>query len=92
MKIQNWECVPGVMEDGQFHHTEKGTSQGGVISPLLANIYLHYMDTIWEKKCSHLGTLIRYADYFVIMCRTKKQAIESIQFNLQEEDAAMECE
>ncbi|EIJ83850.1 group II intron-encoded protein LtrA [Bacillus methanolicus MGA3] len=41
-----------VMEDGQFRDTELGTPQGGVISPLLANIYLNYMDTIWEKQFS----------------------------------------
>jgi RNA-directed DNA polymerase len=46
--IRKW-LKAGVMEDGQFHHTEKG----GVISPLLANIYLHYMDTIWKKKFLH---------------------------------------
>jgi len=66
------------MEDGQFHDTELGTPQGGVISPLLANIYLNYMDTIWEKQFSHLGELIRYADDFVIMCKTKHQALQSI--------------
>ncbi|MED1439677.1 reverse transcriptase domain-containing protein [Aeribacillus composti] len=43
--IRKW-LKAGVMEDGQFHNTEKGTPQGGVISPLLANSYLHYMDTI----------------------------------------------
>jgi RNA-directed DNA polymerase len=76
--IRKWQRA-GVMEDGQFHNTEKGTPQGGVISPLLANIYLHYMDTIWKRKFLHLGELVRYADDFVIMCRTKTQALESIQ-------------
>ena len=76
--IRNW-LRAGVMEDVQFHETEWGTPQGGVISPLLANIYLDYMDTIWEKQFSHLGKLIRYADDFVIMCRTKQNALESIQ-------------
>jgi retron-type reverse transcriptase len=50
------------MEGDQFHETTRGTPQGGVISPLLANIYLNYMDTIWEKQFAHLGKLIRYAD------------------------------
>ncbi|WP_134687563.1 group II intron reverse transcriptase/maturase [Brevibacillus migulae] len=75
--IRNW-LRAGVMEDDQFHETEWGTPQGGVISPLLANIYLNYMDTIWEKQFSHLGKLIRYADDFVVMCRTKDEALESI--------------
>ncbi|MDQ0885888.1 hypothetical protein QFZ81_000976 [Paenibacillus sp. V4I9] len=59
--------------------TEIGSPQGGVISPLLANIYLNYLDTIWEKRFSHLGKLIRYADDLVILCRYKPQALESIQ-------------
>ena len=75
--IRKW-LEAGVMEDDQFHDTEMGTPQGGVISPLLANIYLNYMDTIWEKKFAHLGKLVRYADDFVIMCRTKAEAMESI--------------
>ncbi|WP_425622745.1 group II intron reverse transcriptase/maturase [Brevibacillus borstelensis] len=76
--IRQW-LQAGVMENDQFHETELGTPQGGVISPLLSNIYLNYMDTIWENQFSHLGTLIRYADDFVIMCRTKQEALESIQ-------------
>jgi group II intron reverse transcriptase/maturase len=76
--IRKW-LEAGVMEGDQFHDTEMGTPQGGVISPLLANIYLNYMDNIWEKKFSHLGKLIRYADDFVIMCRTKAEALASIQ-------------
>lgn len=75
--IRKW-LEAGVMEDDQFHDTEFGTPQGGVISPLLANVYLNYMDTIWEKQFSHLGKLIRYADDFVVMCRTKAEALESI--------------
>ncbi|WP_226530909.1 group II intron reverse transcriptase/maturase [Metabacillus niabensis] len=74
--IRKWLQV-GVMEGGQFHDTKVGTPQGGVISPLLANIYLNYMDTIWMKQFTHLGELIRYADDFVVMCRTKGQALES---------------
>ncbi|WP_257346617.1 reverse transcriptase domain-containing protein [Pseudalkalibacillus decolorationis] len=50
-----------------------------MISPLLANIYLNTMDKLWEKKFKHLGELVRYADDFVVMCKTKKQALESIQ-------------
>jgi len=76
--IRKW-LEAGIMEHAQFHETTVGTPQGGVISPLLSNIYLNYMDTIWEKKCKHLGELIRYADDFVIVCQTKQQALESIQ-------------
>jgi group II intron reverse transcriptase/maturase len=51
-----------------------GTPQGGVISPLLANIYLDELDRIWAARHSHLGQLVRYADDFVILCRTRQQA------------------
>ena len=53
-----------------------GTPQGGVISPLLSNIYLHVLDRVWEDRCAHLGTLVRYADDFVVMCATKR-AVEA---------------
>ena len=52
----------GVMEDGVERSTVAGTPQGGVISPLLSNIYLHLFDSVWERQCSHLGVLVRYAD------------------------------
>src|SRR5437867_3403069 len=48
-----------------------GTPQGGVISPLLSNIFLHVLDTVWTRRYSHLGLLVRYADDFVVMCDTK---------------------
>jgi len=67
----------GVMEEGQWTATPVGTPQGGVISPLLANIYLHVLDRIWEDRCAHLGTLVRYADDFVVMCRTRAAVEEA---------------
>jgi RNA-directed DNA polymerase len=69
----------GVMEEGQWTATSVGTPQGGVISPLLANIYLHVLDRIWEDRCGHLGTLVRYADDFVVMCRTRAAVEEARQ-------------
>jgi len=50
----------------------------GVISPLLANIYLDALDSVWERQCRHLGTLVRYADDFVVRCRTRAPANESL--------------
>jgi retron-type reverse transcriptase len=50
------------MEDGKVRNPALGTPQGGVISPLLANIYLDALDGVWERQCRHLGVLIRYAD------------------------------
>jgi group II intron reverse transcriptase/maturase len=62
------------MNDGSYEESDIGSPQGGVISPLLANIYLNYLDAIWEKHGSPLGKLVRYADDLVIICRTKKDA------------------
>jgi RNA-directed DNA polymerase len=60
----------GVMEDGHVTATVAGTPQGGVISPLLSNIFLHVLDTVWMRRYAHLGVLVRYADDFVVMCDT----------------------
>jgi group II intron reverse transcriptase/maturase len=68
--LRQW-LAAGVMEEGQWRATLTGTPQGGVISPLLSNIYLHVLDRVWEDRCAHLGTLVRYADDFVVMCDTK---------------------
>ncbi len=71
--IELWlKC--GVMEDLNFKKQITGTPQGGVISPLLANIYLHWLDNHWEKaelnkRWSSDAHLIRYADDFVILCK-----------------------
>lgn len=50
----------GVMEDGQVRRPVSGTPQGGVVSPLLANVYLHRLDRAWSTR-DH-GVLVRYAD------------------------------
>ena len=71
--IRQW-LKAGVIESGQFHASETGTPQGGVISPLLANIYLHVLDMYWKERYSRLGTLIRYADDFVIICQSRSNA------------------
>jgi group II intron reverse transcriptase/maturase len=63
----------GVMEEGVVTESLSGTPQGGVISPLLSNIYLHVLDTAWERRYAHLGVLVRYADDFVVVCRTKSE-------------------
>lgn len=63
----------GVIENGKYYPTEKGSLQGGVISPLLANIYLHVLDSYWENH-KELGVIVRYADDAVIVCRTRKDA------------------
>ena len=74
--LRQWLKV-GVFEDGMVRSTVAGTPQGGVISPLLANIYLHVLDETWSRKYSHLGTLVRYADDFVILCRSRRDRDEA---------------
>jgi group II intron reverse transcriptase/maturase len=68
--IRQW-LQAGVMDGGRVTATVAGTPQGGVISPLLSNIYLHVLDTVWTRRYAHLGVLVRYADDFVVMCDTK---------------------
>ena len=75
--IRQW-LGAGVMEDGTVRETLAGTPQGGVISPLLSNIYLNLLDRIWMNRCGHLGVLVRYADDFVVMCRRESQAKEAL--------------
>ena len=71
--IRLW-LTAGVLEDGGLSATTQGTPQGGVISPLLSNIYLHQLDVIWQGMFAHVGTLVRYADDFVVMCDTAEQS------------------
>lgn len=75
--VRQW-LRAGVMEDGTIRETLAGTPQGGVISPLLANIYLDVLDRYWEAECKHIGILVRYADDFVILCRSAAQAAEAM--------------
>ena len=69
--LRRW-LAAGVMEEGTVSATVAGTPQGGVISPLLSNIYLHVLDVLWTRHSALLGTLVRYADDFVVMCRTAR--------------------
>jgi len=62
----------GVMIDGSVERTVAGTPQGGVISALLANVYLHVLDT--ELTARGVGELVRYADDGVVLCRSAAQA------------------
>jgi group II intron reverse transcriptase/maturase len=62
----------GVMQDAQVHRPVTGTPQGGVVSPLLANVYLHRIDRAWDER-QH-GVLVRYADDALVMCKSRQQA------------------
>lgn len=74
--VRKW-LRAGVMDEGEVRKATTGTPQGGVISPLLANIYLDGLDEVWERDFAHLGRLVRYADDFVILCRRESQAREA---------------
>jgi RNA-directed DNA polymerase len=69
--VRQW-LDAGVMVDGTVERSVAGTPQGGVISPLLANIYLHVLDT--ELSARGVGELVRYADDGVVLCRSAAQA------------------
>ena len=66
-----------VMEDGRETTKLSGAPQGGVISPLLSNIYLGFLDGVWSKRCADLGVLVRYCDDFVVLCKTEKNCREA---------------
>ncbi len=70
----------GVMEDGKLHETQEGTPQGGIISPLLANIYLHYVLDLWAQKWRRTQArgemyIVRYADDFVMCFQHERDAL-----------------
>ena len=62
----------GVMTDGAVTRSDTGTPQGGVLSPCLANVYLHRLDRQWADRGA--GVLVRYADDLLAMCRTRQEA------------------
>lgn len=72
LKLVRLWLQAGVVEAGEFSRTVAGTPQGGVISPLLANIYLHVLDRELTRR--RVGELVRYADDGVILCRSAGQA------------------
>ena len=75
--LRQW-LKAGVLEEGRVRKATTGTPQGGVISPLLANIYLDAFDETWTRDWGHLGKLVRYADDLVVLCRSESQAREAL--------------
>jgi group II intron reverse transcriptase/maturase len=67
----------GVMEHGLVRREVTGSPQGGVISPLLCNVYLHRLDRSWATR-EH-GVLVRYADDVLVMCKSREQAEAALQ-------------
>ena len=70
----------GAMEDGVVVSESVGVPQGGAISPLLSNIYGHALDMLWTTEMSHVGTLVRFADDAVILCRTAEDAQRALEW------------
>jgi RNA-directed DNA polymerase len=72
--VERWLKAPAQNEHGQLTTREKGTPQGGVASPLLANLFLHYGFDAWMARKNPSIPFERYADDAIVHCRTKKEA------------------
>jgi len=72
LRLIRWWLKAGILEAGAIRTAVAGTPQGGVISPLLANAYLHALDVAWEET-GRGAKLIRYCDDYVILCRGNPQ-------------------
>ena len=72
--VERWLKAPVMMPDGKAHDRDRGTPQGGVASPLLANLFLHYAFDKWMGRNYPDIPFERYADDAVCHCRTKRQA------------------
>ncbi len=88
MYVERWLSMPIMKKDGTLEQRNgRGTPQGGVISPLLANLYLHFTLDAWLEKHYPEVSFVRYADDVVIHCKTKEQAetvLEAIKIRLNE--------
>lgn len=78
---ERWLKAGIEQEDGSIVNRTKGTPQGGVISPLLANVYLHHAVDLWMKKFYPANPFERYADDVIIHCRSKEEA-EQLRSNI----------
>ena len=72
--IERWLKAPAVLEDGALVPRDRGTPQGGVISPLLANLFLHYVFDVWIGRVFPVP-FERYADDVICHCRTEREAL-----------------
>lgn len=72
--IERWLKAPAQLADGSLIEREQGTPQGGVISPLLANIFLHHVFDEWMRVSHPIAVFARYADDIIVHCRTEFQA------------------
>lgn len=72
--IERWLKTPAIDEEGKVNERAVGTPQGGVISPLLANLFLHYTFDQWMGRNYSMNPFARYADDLVVHCRTQEEA------------------
>jgi RNA-directed DNA polymerase len=72
--VERWLKAPMVLADGTQQARDRGTPQGGVVSPLLANLFLHYALDVWVRREMRSVRLCRYADDGVIHCKSEAQA------------------
>jgi group II intron reverse transcriptase/maturase len=79
MYIKRWLKAGVLHEDGQQEKSEKGTPQGGVISPVLANLYLHYAFDVWMDKHEKGVRFERYADDIIMHCRSEDEAVKLLE-------------
>lgn len=75
MYIERWLKTPFVLKNGEIIERKSGTPQGGVISPVLANMFLHYVFDMWMKRNFPQAPFERYADDGVVHCKTKEEAV-----------------
>lgn len=75
MYVKRWLNAGLITKDGEQHSTIKGTPQGGVISPLLANLYLHVVFDKWMEQNHPEKPFERYADDIIVHCKTEKQTL-----------------
>lgn len=73
--IERWLKTPFVLKNGEKIERNAGTPQGGVISPVLANMFLHYVFDMWMKRNFPQAPFERYADDGVVHCRTKEEVL-----------------
>jgi RNA-directed DNA polymerase len=72
LKLLRVMLCAGVMESGIVRHFDTGTPQGGVISPLMCNVYLHWLDRVWDIRAH--GVLVRFADDLLVVCKSRQHA------------------
>jgi RNA-directed DNA polymerase len=73
---ERWLTAPFETTDGERLPRERGTPQGGVVSPIMMNLFMHYTFDAWMKRVNPSCPFVRYADDAVVHCRTRKQAEE----------------